>query len=217
MSVNTIVVDGDSIALDSVNLFTVMKLSKGEHTFSTNGVFPDVINITGDWVITSGDIGYFNYPVEYKAEDVNSRKDNFSINISITGPVVVSDSIVVYLNKEFDSQDALKARLQSMLKKDEEGNYVSKRLVANFPNSLRELTQKDNFIKKQWDYTPDNVPEEITLYDTNSSTKRMMVPGNLLRVYTIFDEDVTAAVIQDEETKQVIEEYLELKKSLSKK
>jgi hypothetical protein len=45
----------------------------------------------------------------------------------------------------------------------------------------------------------------------------MMVPGNLLRVYTIFDEDVTAAVIQDEETKQVIEEYLELKKSLSKK
>ena len=208
----SLLMDGEEIEIDTSGFFTEIQLSKGEHTISSGGVYPETIRVTGDGLITSEKSTFYKYPVDYVADE--KPKDPYSIQLDITGPIMIGDSIVVFKSSEFSSLEVLTTRLKGMVKKTENGKYkqVNKAIASN--DLFLKLNGKSNFIKKNWDYNVDNIPEEITLYEGNAETKSMMLPGDFVSMYALFDESMKLETIPDQESLEIIKAYIAMKHEL---
>ena len=60
-----LVIDEETVVLDTSGMFTELTLTKGEHAFATDGLYPEKINIPGEGLLYSGKNEFIVYPVEY--------------------------------------------------------------------------------------------------------------------------------------------------------
>lgn len=207
-----LVIDGDTLPIDQEKMFTSFKLDKGKHKIESSGVLPDSVTINVDGLICSGNTNFAQVPVYYKAGQGSDF--NIRLNPAVVGPILVGDSTVIFNKTRYADQATLIDAIQRILPKMSEAADAG-RSFQLADQTMRELRMNDNnIIPQSWDFDFDNIPEEINIESTSANataTRTLLLSEPMLRVYALFDEEMSSETIESDAYRDIFQEYVALR------
>ena len=106
--------------------------------------------------------------------------------------------------------EKLKSRIPNMTK-----NADSGRSDIGTDQSMIELRMNDqNIIPRSWDFDFDNFPEQLSIQSSSkyvSDSRTILLSESFLRLYAIFDDEMTSETIENDEYRDVLNEFIALR------
>ncbi|WP_396637408.1 hypothetical protein [Maribacter sp. R77961] len=153
-------INDQKIVLDTSNQFTKLNLKNGFYKIGSEKIYSDSIRIDNDFLITKNDNQFVVFPVYYTSKPLSESSAIFEPS----GPIIIDKSIVIFDAQKFDDIneliDGIEIYNDSEKIRTEKGHTQSRK---NEIPKLRLVKPIGNKILKSWNYTLQDLPENIEI------------------------------------------------------